>query len=217
MVLTLIYFNLPARAEVARLLLTIGKIDFEDKRIDREEWPALKPQMPFHQVPVLEVDGKQLAQMAAIDRYCAKITGHLPDDPWQAALADQAYFFCEDVWMTIAPTMFIKDPEEKTKARQDLLQGVLGDKLKLLTKLVEDKPGKYLSGDMVTHGDLGVFGTLSTLKSGWLDGIPHDILSSYPALKEFRNSIASLPEVAAFYSKESDDIRTNGFRVDNDS
>ena len=30
-------------------------------------------------------------------------------------------------------------------------------------------------------------------------GIPTDLLDSYPVLKEFRNSIATLPEVAAFY------------------
>ena len=34
---------------------------------------------------------------ALADRYCAKVAGLLPDDPWAAALADQAYFFVEDV------------------------------------------------------------------------------------------------------------------------
>jgi hypothetical protein len=63
----------------------------------------------------------------------------------------------------------------------------------------EAKPGKYLTGDSITHGDLAVFCSLSTLQSGWLDGVPTDLLSSYPALKAFRNAIASLPEVAAFY------------------
>lgn len=37
------------------------------------------------------------------------------------------------------------------------------------------------------------------LSSYLLAGIPADLLDSYPAVKEFRNSIASLPEVAAFY------------------
>lgn len=45
-------------------------------------------------------------------------------------------------------------------------------------------------------------------------GIPTDYLNSYPVLKEFRNSIASVPEVAAFYAKESDDVRVNGYRQD---
>jgi hypothetical protein len=30
-------------------------------------------------------------------------------------------------------------------------------------------------------------------------GVPTDLLESYPVLKEFRNSIATLPEVVAFY------------------
>jgi hypothetical protein len=33
-------------------------------------------------------------------------------------------------------------------------------------------------------------------------------------LRAFRNQIASLPEVDAFYAKEDDDIRKNGFRAD---
>lgn len=35
------------------------------------------------------------------DHYVAKLTGMLPEDPLTAALADQAYFFCEDVWQTL--------------------------------------------------------------------------------------------------------------------
>jgi hypothetical protein len=45
-------------------------------------------------------------------------------------------------------------------------------------------------------------------------GVPRDILTTYPVLKEFRNAIATLPEVAAFYAKETDDIRKNGFYAD---
>jgi glutathione S-transferase len=113
------------------------------------------------------------------------------------------------------------------------------------------RPGKYLTGDTISHGDLAVFCSLSTLQSGWLDGecwagwaglahtqnprlnplpplllpprllrcaaaagVPSDLLASYPSLKAFRNAIASLPEVAAFYAKQDDDIRVKGFRAD---
>lgn len=37
----------------------------------------------------------------AADHYVAKLTGMMPEDPWKAALADQAYFFCEDIWQTM--------------------------------------------------------------------------------------------------------------------
>ena len=38
----LIYFNLPARGEVSRMLFTLAGVPFEDKRIRFEEWPAMK-------------------------------------------------------------------------------------------------------------------------------------------------------------------------------
>lgn len=38
-----IYFNVKALAEPLRFLLAYGAIDFDDVRIAREEWPALKP------------------------------------------------------------------------------------------------------------------------------------------------------------------------------
>jgi glutathione S-transferase len=43
----------------------------QDKRVDFEEWGKMKQEgwAPFGQLPVLEVDGKYLAQSAAIGRW----------------------------------------------------------------------------------------------------------------------------------------------------
>jgi glutathione S-transferase len=42
----------------------------QDKRFSFADWPSLKASMPFHQVPVLQLeDGSQLAQMAAIGEH----------------------------------------------------------------------------------------------------------------------------------------------------
>lgn len=39
----LTYFPAKALGEPMRLLMAYGKIDFEDVRINFEDWPALKP------------------------------------------------------------------------------------------------------------------------------------------------------------------------------
>lgn len=39
----LIYFNLAGLGEGIRMLLAYGDQEFEDVRIPKEEWPALKP------------------------------------------------------------------------------------------------------------------------------------------------------------------------------
>lgn len=39
----IIYFNVKALAEPMRFLLSYGNIDFEDVRVEKEDWPELKP------------------------------------------------------------------------------------------------------------------------------------------------------------------------------
>lgn len=56
----LIYFDLPGRAEVTRILLNYAGIPFEDRHVTRDQWPELKPTTPFGQLPVLEVGALSL-------------------------------------------------------------------------------------------------------------------------------------------------------------
>eukprot|EP00877_Chromochloris_zofingiensis_P003748 jgi/Chrzof1/13374/Cz07g30190.t1 len=89
--------------------------------------------MPFGQMPILEHDGKKLAQSAAIDQYCAKLAGLLPDDPWVAAVADQAYCFRDEVGLLFRSTVFhIQDPEERLRKNQEIVAGPLKEKLNML-------------------------------------------------------------------------------------
>jgi glutathione S-transferase len=39
----LIYFNVKALGEPIRFLLSYGGLEFEDYRLEKEQWPQLKP------------------------------------------------------------------------------------------------------------------------------------------------------------------------------
>ncbi len=39
----LIYFNAKGRAEIARQLFAQAGVAYEDKRLEGDQWPALKP------------------------------------------------------------------------------------------------------------------------------------------------------------------------------
>ena len=78
--LSLIYFNFPFwRAEVSRIALHIGNIEFNDLRISRDEFIRVKASgkldngiiIPFHQLPCLIIEGeallKQLEQLEQLD------------------------------------------------------------------------------------------------------------------------------------------------------
>ena len=43
----LMYFDIRARAEIVRIMLNYGGIEFEDKRIQNADWPMVKPSMLY--------------------------------------------------------------------------------------------------------------------------------------------------------------------------
>ena len=49
------YFNLRARGELIRMIFAAAGQEFTDNRIEFPDWPALKPNTPFGQLPYLEI------------------------------------------------------------------------------------------------------------------------------------------------------------------
>ncbi|KAE9308873.1 hypothetical protein PR003_g20640 [Phytophthora rubi] len=82
--LKLTYFDIKGRAELTRLIFHYGGVTFTDNRVARADFPALKPTLPFGQVPALEVNGTSYAQSMAVARYAAKLSGLYPSDPVKA-------------------------------------------------------------------------------------------------------------------------------------
>lgn len=195
----LYYFDFTGRAEAIRLVLTAGKVEFEDVRVPRPEWPELKKKMPFGQLPAIEVDGTVIAQTGALLTYAGRIAGLCPEDPLEAALADQSVCFVEDIWELFRPTWSIQDEDEKIQARQKIMAGPLKEKFGMLTNLIEGR--QYLAGDKLSYGDLSTFCFLCLMQSGFLDGVPTNLLDDYPVLKEYRNRIASLDFVKERYAE----------------
>jgi prostaglandin-H2 D-isomerase / glutathione transferase len=75
--LKLTYFDFHGgRGEPARLALSIGGIPFEDDRVAPSDWQRRKPDTPFGALPVLEVDGRALAQSNAINHYVGTLTAY---------------------------------------------------------------------------------------------------------------------------------------------
>ena len=72
----LIYFDLRARAEPARLLLAYAGQDYQDERIpwistDEYPWQQMKPSTPFGQLPLLVWNGETISQSISIARFLA--------------------------------------------------------------------------------------------------------------------------------------------------
>lgn len=200
--LKLIYFDFHGgRGEPARLALHIGGVEFEDQRVVFADWPAIKPQMPYQALPVLEVDGKLLAQSNSINRFVGKLAGLYPGDPWQAGLCDEIMDAVEDSTQLLVATFSIESENEKKAARQALVDGALRSSLEQLQTRLEQSGRKYFSDSRLTVADLKVFGWIKDLKSGNFDHIPTDLPDRVaPLLMEHFERVNTHPKIVEYYA-----------------
>jgi glutathione S-transferase len=153
----MIYFNARGRAELSRLLFNVAGVPFEDARYPfdpvtrkRVEWEADKDKYTFKQVPVLEVDGKQLPQSHAIERFLARRFDLLGDSDFEAALIDAV---CEQF-------VDIKDAYQKAKKDNDVktyFTTELPRQFAMLENLVKNGGGEWFVGKRMSLADLAFF------------------------------------------------------------
>lgn len=200
--LKLTYFDFHGgRGEPIRLAMFIGGVEFEDDRISFPEFRERKSDFLYGRVPILEVDGAPLAQSGGISRFVGKLAGLYPDDPWQAALCDEAIDAVEDVSHEVIPTFSIEDEDEKKKARQVLADGTISFSLGRLARRLGEHGGKFFADGRLTVADLKVFVWLRFLRSGQLDHVDVELPDRVaPLLVEHNEAIKSHPKIVEYYA-----------------
>jgi glutathione S-transferase len=199
--IVLTYFDFDgSRGEAARLAMHLAGVPFEDKRIARSEWAAVRDQYPFQALPVLEVDGRMIAQSNAINRYVGKLTGLYPKDDWQAAIVDEVMDAVEDITTRIGGT-FTLEGEAKKKARETLAAGPIARFLRQFDARLEAGGGEWFVEKRLTVADLKCYLLARWLKSGALDHIPADIVDrSAPLVAAHLERVKKHPKIAAYYA-----------------
>lgn len=200
--LKLTYFDFDGgRGETARLALSIAGIAFEDRRVRQDAWPALKSQTPFGALPVLEVDGRELAQSNTINRYVGKLADLYPADPWQAALCDEVMDAVEDIGKQIETTFPIKDAAEKKAARERLAGGAISTYLARLHTQLQQRGGEYFADGRLTVADLRVLVWIRHLRSGALDHVATDLPERVgPSLVQHAERLGAHPSIGTYYA-----------------
>ena len=199
--LTLVYFDSSFwRAEMCRLALHIGGVQFNDKRCTREEFQAGKSagEWPFGSVPVLLVDdGNEvtcIAQSPSIARYCGKIAGLYPTDDLAAAVVDQILDSANDCTATLSASMREADMVRRLEMREQLATITLPTWLGYYETLLGKTDGPFFTGTL-TVADLCIAGLLGWLTSGVLDGIPTSLAEPFPCLTTLIGAVANHPKV----------------------
>ena len=116
----LTYFDAPvSRGEECRLALHLAGIDFEDVRIKSADWPAMKEQMPYGGLPVLELPGSPaLAHSNAILVLIGRRHGLHPADDFEAARHEGMMQHVEDLRAASRRRSAWGTPRRRPRARR---------------------------------------------------------------------------------------------------
>ncbi|CAD5216302.1 unnamed protein product [Bursaphelenchus okinawaensis] len=194
----LTYFNLRGRAEPGRLILKYAGVDFEDFRF--EDWSYItehRDELPFGQVPTLNVDGTVIAQSYAIIRYFARKYNLAGKDDIEQALVDSYADFFNDLTDNVWPyCMVIMGLEEgdKDKLLEKAIAFTENKFVKYFNKVYEASGSGYLAKSGLTWADLVAAEFYETAASFDLKFITD--ISNYKALHD---NVKKVPELEEYY------------------
>ena len=200
-----IYLNIPFwRAEIGRIALYMGNIDFEDVRISRDEFLRSRKTgelddgtvIPFRQIPCLNIDGKSINQTGGISRFCGKISGLYPiENAVDAALIDQIIDMATDITVLLGPSLKEKNEETKKIMREKLARGALIRKISYLEELLEEGKRDWFVNQKISIADLAIWRLIGWLTSGMIDYLPSDLVAPFPNLKRIFLNVERHPKV----------------------
>ena len=197
----LTYFDAPvSRGEECRLALHIAGVDFEDVRIKREDWPALKPNTPFGAMPTLEMPGQPvLAHANAILVLIGRRHGLHPKDDFEAARHEAMMNHVEDLRAAVSPSLWITDEVEKKKVREALAATFLPTWAANAEKNLGDGP--FFAGAKLHVVDVKLHMAVRWFAGGKVDYVPATIFSPYPRLVRVHDAVRDHAAVKDWYAK----------------
>ena len=197
----LTYFDAAAsRGEECRLALHVAGLPFEDERLNRDQWIARKASTPFGALPVLTVEGRQLAQSNAILRFIGAQHGFHPAEPFEAALHESVMCAVEDLRMRMGPIIRIKDEVEKKLARQEAASGYLQEWGGAVERQIG--AGPFLAGTKPSVADLKLFVAVGAYLKGTIDHIPTDVFRAFPKLLRLVEAVKQHPRIMDWYGRK---------------
>nr|AGA61750.1 glutathione S-transferase 2 [Ancylostoma duodenale] len=188
------FYYFPGRGlgEVSRQLFALAGVHYEDIRVPKEQWPELKPKMPFGQMPVLEVDGQQIPQSLAIARYLARKFGYAGKTPYEEAivdaLADQYKDFYVEIKGYYYPAMGLAEGDVEEAKKKNILIPARDRYLGYMTDFLKKSSSGFLAGQELTYADLILAEHIHTMRS-----VFPEYTKGFPEIEEHYEKVTSVP------------------------
>jgi glutathione S-transferase len=189
------YFAGRGLAEISRILLAQAGVKYEDIRLSQDEWKAKKESTTFGQMPLLEVDGKVLAQSAAINRFIAREHGLYGANNWEAAQIDSVMDALTDATKNFHVARNLKDEKEKASAfTKYFAEDWPVWAKRLTTVLAKNHEGKgFFVGDKVSIADVYIYYSLT-----YLVAANKDALNDFALLAAHSKRVTEVDRIATW-------------------
>lgn len=197
----IIDYSFTTAAELARAILEYAGVQFEDVRLDRDKAEAAEKDTLFGMLPVLEVDGKIIAQNQSICRYLAREHGLVGQDNVEAALSD---LVMDGLWHMFAKVRRAQPHDMTREERCEIIKKMIAEDVpkymggfEAMLKNRKDE-NDFIAGKQVTWGDIGLTLALAALK--YRHGLN---LDAYPLLHSYLHKMMDVPQLAEFLAKRA--------------
>lgn len=198
---TVSYFDSPrSRGEELRLAFVLAGVPFNDNRLDNDGVAAMKPDLPFAALPVLDVPGQgRFAQTNAMLRLVGRLHGLYPEDPYAGARQDAVMEAAEELRQRLSATTRIADPDLRKQARDSLSR----DFIPAWARGIEAQigAGPFVNGAGPGVADIKLFVLEQALADATFDHVPADLLAPYPRLIAAARGVGAHPAVRAWYAR----------------
>jgi len=198
----LTYFDIMGLAEPIRLMFAQAGVEYENVMIpdvdDDPVWEKLKPTTPHAQLPILEFDGKMLAQSVAISNYLAKKLGLDGKDEFESAKAQELVQAINDVRQQVRQYRKEEDETKKAELLKKLEHDTVLPYLDRHEKFLAKNGSGYFVGSNITQADLHIFNTLQWWQNNHLFT---EAFKKHPKITAFVDKIANLPNIKKWIEK----------------
>lgn len=196
------YFDGRGRGEVSRLALAAAGQQYEDVRIQFEDWPALKAKTRGGVLPVLVYNGEEFGQSQSVARFLCSEFGMMGKNNVEAARINEAVDCMYEVRAKYFTAAFEKDPAKQAECVAELdkaFTGMMGRVADIAKK--EGKAG-FIVGAKVSFADICCRDTWESCSGLMKDKFKATLDSKdFACLRAANENVDKIPTVKAYLAK----------------
>ena len=196
-VATLYYFEGRGLADQIRWMLAASEVSFTQRIVDsRKKFLKMKErQLPFGQLPLLQIDGLEIVQSQSIVRYLARrahLQGRTPEEIVKCEMIAETI---KDLLPLLCGAPFARansnEALEKHQTSMKEKWSFVGSRLEAVLKA---NGGNYLVGESLTYADI-----LTAHAVTWyVEECGPDVVADMPNLVKLQNTVIALRGVNGF-------------------